>query len=221
MQVLYYIMLSLHIAGGTAALLLGLFIIIARKGTKLHRRAGRIYFWAMTAVCASALFMAVYKNIPFLLMIAVFSYYPAYNGYRRVRDKANFKSGLVDKIIYIISAVFCLGMVVYSLMTMNIVLGVFTLLFVSVLRLDFAQYMKRGAKPSKAYILSHIGSILGSYIAAVTAFVVVNYSGQIPELVLWLGPTIVGTPVISIYIARYARRLKGNTKSKHFVVTPA
>lgn len=201
-------MLALHIAGGTIALLLGLFIIIARKGTNLHRLTGRIYFWGITAVCITALYMAFYKNIPFLLMIAVFSYYPVYNGFRRIREKNRFQSRFADKIIYSLSLLFCAGMAVYSVLERELILGVFTVLFFVALRTDFALYLRNATPPRGTYLLSHVGSMLGSYIAAVTAFFVVNFSEQVPGLLLWLGPTIVGTPLISFYIYRYSKRMK-------------
>jgi hypothetical protein len=160
----------------------------------------------MTAVCGSAVFMAFYKNIPFLLLIAIFSYYPTYNGYRRIRDKALFRPMITDKLVYGISGLFSIGMAIYSIAFSNIIMGVFTVIFIAGLARDLKLYTQK-AKPIKTYLLSHIGNMLGSYIAAVTAFVVVNYSGHISPLILWLGPTVIGSPLIAIYITRHAKKM--------------
>jgi uncharacterized membrane protein len=50
---------ALHIAGGTLALLAGIVAIGARKGARLHRRAGIIFMLAMVAMAASADVLAV------------------------------------------------------------------------------------------------------------------------------------------------------------------
>jgi hypothetical protein len=50
---------------------------------------------------------------------------------------------------------------------------------------------------------THIGSMGGSYVAAVTAFVVVNI--QLPQYgwVLWVLPTAIGTAIIAQTIRKY------------------
>ena len=50
-----------------------------------------------------------------------------------------------------------------------------------------------------------MSGMLGSYIAAVSAFSVVNF-GFLPIAVRWLWPTIVGTPLIALWISYYRGR---------------
>lgn len=54
-----------------------------------------------------------------------------------------------------------------------------------------------GPKETMYWLKKHIGNMLGSYIGAITAFVV-NQSEYIPlpPIVLWLGPTVVIVPMI-------------------------
>ncbi len=47
--------------------------------------------------------------------------------------------------------------------------------------------------------------MIGSYIAAVTAFSVVNFY-FLPTTLRWLWPTMIGTPAIAIWISYYKRR---------------
>jgi hypothetical protein len=55
----------------------------------------------------------------------------------------------------------------------------------------------------KGWLPHHIAGMGGSYIALVTALLVVNAGGA--NLVVWLLPTIVGTPLIALAVARASR----------------
>ena len=55
--------------------------ILIVKGGLWQRRWGKIYFWAMAVVAASALAMTLLKPNVFLLMIALFAFYLAFRGY--------------------------------------------------------------------------------------------------------------------------------------------
>ncbi len=47
------------------------------------------------------------------------------------------------------------------------------------------------------WLLGHIGGMLGSYIGALTAFLVNNGNHiPLPPIVLWLGPTVIFVPMI-------------------------
>jgi hypothetical protein len=58
------------------------------------------------------------------------------------------------------------------------------------------------------WVGSHIGGMLGSYIGIVTAAIVVNVPkvpilNELPILLFWLLPTIIGTPLIFIVGKKY------------------
>lgn len=52
--------LYLHFLVGSIALLNGALAISSQKGRQLHRKAGSIYFWAMTLVFITGIIMADY-----------------------------------------------------------------------------------------------------------------------------------------------------------------
>ena len=54
------------------------------KGGKQHRRWGKIYFWMMACVAATALVLGFYRPILFLALLAIFSFYLAFSGYRQI-----------------------------------------------------------------------------------------------------------------------------------------
>jgi hypothetical protein len=62
----------------------------------------------------------------------------------------------------------------------------------------------RGPINGKVRIARHLGRMLGGTIATITAAGVVNL-GFLPDLVVWLGPTALITPVIFWWTARVTR----------------
>jgi uncharacterized membrane protein len=76
------VLLSLHIAGGFTALVAGARAMLTRKGERYHLRSGRIYFWGMAVVAATALPLAILGSNIFLLAVAILSFYLAFSGYR-------------------------------------------------------------------------------------------------------------------------------------------
>src|SRR5580698_11530883 len=83
--------LAVHIAAGSGAFVLAPLALVTAKGGKAHRLWGKIYFWCMTVVAVTALVMAVYLPILFLALVAIFSFYAAFVGYRVLSQKAAYK----------------------------------------------------------------------------------------------------------------------------------
>jgi hypothetical protein len=75
--------LMVHIALGTAGLVLGVVAMTARKLVGVHTRAGEAYHWVMLGVCMSAGTLAIldWQRIWWFLPIAVGSYAFALLGY--------------------------------------------------------------------------------------------------------------------------------------------
>ncbi|NGP46870.1 DUF2306 domain-containing protein [Bacillaceae bacterium SIJ1] len=69
------------------------------------------------------------------------------------------------------------------------------------------------AKVRKKYWLrSHIGGMLGSYIGVVTATIVVNVPkipvlNDLPPLLFWFLPTLIGTPLIFNVVKKYTLQM--------------
>ncbi|UTR10057.1 DUF2306 domain-containing protein [Evansella sp. LMS18] len=87
-------------------------------------------------------------------------------------------------------------------------IGVFSY---SLVLLGYAASKKRW----KNWLGSHIGGMLGSYIGIVTATIVVNISkvpllNELPILLFWLLPSIIGTPVIFLTGRKYKPKKKLN-----------
>lgn len=204
-------MLVLHIAGGTIALISGLVAMLTAKGSKPHRLAGKIYFGGMTAVFIGAVITALGHHKDFLLMIGFFSYYLTVRGYRVLFLKKlnqGQKPVLVDWVIISVSAIFVLALFGWGIwaLTLGSGMGITGIVFGAIGSVFLFQDVRNFVSPPKEKMhwwFTHIGSMAGSYISAVTAFVVVNF--QLPQYnwVLWVLPTAVGSVLIARTIRKY------------------
>ena len=103
-------LLAVHIAAGGAAFLLAPVALATAKGGKQHKRWGMVYLWAMGVVAVTALPMALYRPVLFLALVAIFSFYLAFSGYRVLRLKDLARGGEarpVDWIAGVITFVAC------------------------------------------------------------------------------------------------------------------
>ena len=120
MQFFLKTLLVLHIFTGFLALLFGFIAIIVKKGGKVHRLVGKIFFFSMLGVTASALLISLIKKNQFLLFIAIFSFYQNYMGYRALKEKS-LEPLPIDWLVLIVGSVNAL----FMLCSFNIVLMVF------------------------------------------------------------------------------------------------
>src|ERR1700691_3057497 len=85
------VLLGLHILCGVVAFVCAPVALTTAKGGKVHRRWGKIYFWAMSGVAVTALILSFALPVFFLAMVAVFSFYSAFAAYRILYLKDMYK----------------------------------------------------------------------------------------------------------------------------------
>src|SRR5499433_750350 len=98
--------LWIHVLAGSLALVVAPLALLTAKGGTTHRRWGKVYFWAMAVVAASALVVGYWRSILFLELVAIFSFYAALSGYRalfRKRPELGQRAGLLDWIAALIT----------------------------------------------------------------------------------------------------------------------
>jgi uncharacterized membrane protein len=207
-----------HIACGFTAFFVAPVVLSLVKGGKQHRRWGRVYFWLMAAVAATALVLSLYRPVLFLTLVAVFSFYMAFSGYRvlfRKRPEQGEKARMIDwtgAILMLAAGVLLivLGIVkptpLWARLSLVAMAFGITGLFFGVR--DIQSFL-RTPKDKNFWWYDHMGGMIGSYIAAVSAFSVVNFR-FLPPVVRWLWPSAIGIPAILIWIRYY--RLKFNGK---------
>ncbi len=214
---LFKILLALHIAGGAVSLLLGLYVLLAKKGGKSHILIGKIYFTAMLVSALVALPLSYLHPNYFLFIIGVFTSYMLLTGRRAVNKKTVQDVHFADWLLSLLMLFFGLGFIGYGIYnlyyensfgTVMLVFGFISLFFV------FQDYINFKGKSliKNNWLTTHIQRMTASYIASVTAFLVVNNT-ILPGILAWLLPTISFTPLIFIWTKKY--------KGKKSLVAPA
>lgn len=212
MTQLFNILLFLHISSGMIAFVAAPIAMSVAKGGNNHRQFGKIFFYCMNVLCPSAFAMSIMHANMFLFMIAGFSYYLVLSGYRWLNKKGITGIKNITKADYsllILAALFntsLLGFAIYSIYQntsnpfgyISFVFGLIGLLFV---RSNYKQFSSEST-PKYAWVLNHIGGMVGGYVATVSAFSVVNFH-FLPEIVRWLWASVIGVPLIFYWIRKY------------------
>ena len=213
--------LSIHIAAGATSFLLAPVALATAKGGKAHRRWGMVYLWAMGVVACTALPMALYRPVLFLALVAIFSFYAAWSGYRATKLKDLVRGGSAQPIDWAAGVfTFCssaalAGLAVFKPAAVQH-MGIVAILFgILGMRLAVGELWKFVHKPKEKMFwwYTHLGNMIASYIAAWTAFSVTTLP-QIfgRSIFLWLWPTMVGVPAIILTTGYYKRRFTPRAK---------
>jgi uncharacterized membrane protein len=220
------VVLVVHIAAGSAALLSMFVPMLTRKGATLHRRAGWVFVSGMAIVSITAVILAVGRILSdpgpqarsfaiFLFYIAILTAAGVSTGVRVLRRRHG-APGWWDLGISSLLVAMALGMAVAALLWQ-------TWLFAGFAAIGLASggnqlaYWLRGRTHHMHWWFEHMGSMLGSCIAATTAFLVVNadrMGTSDRSLLVWLAPTLVGAPAIAVWTAYYRRRFASGAAAR-------
>ena len=205
----YTLLLVVHIAVGTLGTVGGVVAMLTRKGSLWHRRAGRVFAVSMLAIIGLALVMSVMRPNAFLFMVGLFSAYLVAVGWRA----AVVRDGRPRRLDWTIAwSMAGAGLVMIGWGVAGMVTGasypapvliVFGLIGGAFALGDLRLFRAGGARGVDR-IARHLGHMTGGFIAALTAVLVVN-GGALPDLVRWLAPTVLLTPVIVTWRVRLAR----------------
>jgi hypothetical protein len=167
-------------------------------------------------VALTAVVMSFIRSGLFFLLVALFSFYLALTGYRVLyRKTAQQRPGKADWGATSAMLAGSLGLIAYGVYLMltssfGIVAIVFGVIGLLLAVADVRDFLHHPAD-KMAWWYSHMTRMLSAYIAAVTAFSVVNFK-FLPSLPRWLWPTVVGTAGIVIW-TRYYRRKFGERRA--------
>lgn len=199
------------------ALLTGAGSIIVRNKVKIHKKFGIVYFYAMTIVFITAIYISAYKSNVFLFCVAFFTYYSCLTAYRALRLKKLHLDQKPTKFDWIIEGFFgfmhvCFVLVAaITLIKGNITFGIISLVF-GVLGLrgnwDTIKRLRGKLTYRNYWLLAHIGGMCGSYIGAFTAFFVNNNNRffHLPDVVAWLGPAVFIVPLIIYEVNKHKNK---------------
>ncbi len=216
-DVLSYLVLfltALHVGVGVLCLGLGPGVLLVRKGGTEHRRRGRLFLRLMAAMAVSAVLLIVIRFNSFFFVLAVFSFYLAFSGYRVLWRKRPEQGDCARPLDWAGACLAVLvsaggiaanstGMLHGDPLFVGTILG--GTLLVSVYDLHrFARPLSRLQRPM-LWFFEHMGKLLGSYIAVVAAFsaTVLTF---IPTPLRQLWPMLVGMPLMIALIVKYRRK---------------
>ena len=204
--------LYVHIAAGFLALITGLVPMFAKKGGKAHILWGTVYFWAMFVVALTALLrFQMQMRLIFLAAIAIFSFYNTFTGVRLIQRKDSQRPSWLDYFASILAMMCAFAMFYFAFLGfqkgdrfLSILFLVFGMAVFRISLEDLRVFMGRKViddegKPIQIryWFQNHISRMGGSYIATVTAFLVVNNPPYIPGLVVWIAPGVIGGIIIT------------------------
>lgn len=208
LELVIRVTLFVHVAAGIVSLIAALIAASNQKGSKWHRQIGMVFFWGMLVIGVTAIPVTFIRTNPFLFFIALFSFYMAFAGYRR--GHARYKPQGIDLIAAIAMILVAAVMIAYgfSLVVAGTGIG-WALASFGGLGLAFGivdTIDTRRSRTRLEKVQVHLSRMLGGTIATVTAVLVQQVAplvqSQWAQVALWLGPTIVLTPLIVVWQIR-------------------
>ena len=174
LHMLTMLAMGLHIAGGFVGLVSGVVAISVRKGGRLHRRAGNIFFVSMMVMALFALYLGfVIPGQLVNVFISLFASYLLVTAWMTVRRKDG-RSGLIEKAAMLVSL--CLS-APFVLLSVQLALGL--------------QPFFESAVPLK-----------GPVVIAIFSFTLVIVTAAVSDVKVVVKGGISGTPRISRHLWR-------------------
>ena len=205
------IFIYIHAFFGGLGLISGLGSILVKKGSKPHKKLGKLFSVGMitsSLISIPISWLPNHQNI-FLFLIGLFTIYLVISGNQILTFKLTTKkqSKPIDKIIsgsmFIVSTIMVLfGAYGFVKGNSSSLLFIFFGSFGFSLTLRDFLYYKNLAKTNHGWLSNHIAKMMGAYIASVTAFIVAGLG--INSVISWISPTILGT----IYIIYWRKKLE-------------
>jgi hypothetical protein len=153
--------------------------------------------------------LAVMHPNRFLFIVGIFTLYMnltarIYLKFKRVGSEINFIDS-IPTIGMLLAAIFFVIDGVRTVTEDSFGWVLLSFAFIS-LRFVLADYMffKGKSNFSNQWLLSHLQRMIGTYIASITAFLVVNIDFK-PAFVIWLAPTVILVPLIIYWSRKYGK----------------
>ena len=198
-------LIFIHAGFGGIALVSGGISLLTKKGNSLHKKSGKVFFYTMLISVLMSLVIAVMPNhkSSFLFCIGLFSSYFIIGGYRSLKFKKKDISIRLDNMLayaIIVTGIIMVGYPILLEDSINVVLMVFGIIALIFGIIDLL-ILKNKNKLRKNWLKIHLSKMISGYVAATTAFVVVNQ--WISGVWAWFTPGIFGT----IYMIYWLKKL--------------
>jgi uncharacterized membrane protein len=224
---LFHFLVLVHVAAAALALAVLWLPMVANKGGRTHRRAGRVYVWAMGIVVATSFPLNAHRLLTgdagqrrralFLLYVGLLGATSLWMGLRALADKQRAGAhrdardlGLPVALVAAGVAVLVYGLrlgapLLYGFAPVGILVGAGQL-----------HYWLRPPRERMHWWLQHMGGMIASGIVSLTAFLVSNAPRlHLPRwsIWVWLSPTLVGVPCLWLWQRYYRHRFAADQAS--------
>lgn len=196
---------------------MGYSALIVKRGSPRHKKLGRIYVYAMSAVVVTAYMMAILKPNAFLFGIAIFTTYFIYTGWSSVggRWKTYAKQDRLAAYGFFLTATACLAILGYVKIskaefadTFFTTALIFSIIAIAISLQDIWR-LKGEPLTRTERIVKHLISMCAGLIATTTAVMVtlISYIPIIPPIFAWIGSSVVISPLIFYWV----RQMRAST----------
>ncbi|PSQ19265.1 hypothetical protein BRD00_03245 [Halobacteriales archaeon QS_8_69_26] len=202
--------LGVHVAAGVVAVLAGVVALVTTKGGHRHRRAGRVFVGSMAVVVGTVPPLLAFDPTPFrafLTLVAVFSGYLAFSGYRALsRRRPDRGAAAVDWAAAVGVVLACLALGGWGVVRLldgdgfGVVMAVFGGIGIGFGGLDLRAFGASDRGGSRT--VAHLQRMIGAFIATVSAVSAVNLTDAL-GVAAWLWPTVVLVPLIVYWSRKY------------------
>ncbi|MEO6172398.1 MAG: hypothetical protein ABIP02_04715 [Arenimonas sp.] len=212
----------LHAVVGTTALVTFWIAGMSKKGSPIHKTAGKVYLLAMVGILLSAFPMATFITMSgkpviggFLLYLLVITTTGVWNSWRSIRDKRDWKryTGSIFKILMVmnlLSGLAIAGTGLFVAEHMQMVITSFSL--IGILS-AYRMYKFQAAAPTdpRWWMREHLTAMIGNGVATHIAFMQIGlpkilpmFSGPVLVNISWMGPLLIAVVAGTYLTKKYA-----------------
>lgn len=195
-----YIILSIHIISGVLALGSGFYAIVSKKRRGTHSKSGNLYFYSMLISAVTAVLLSTLQFQAFLFAIALFTLYLIIGGKMAIliRRRPRFTQYWKYYVSFGLLTSVAMALIALNLLSVQLSIAIILFVFAGIqAAFSIVDLFFNPGKNAKKLIFQHINKMGGGYIATCTAFIVVNIH-FLPEYITWLGPTLIGSILITM-----------------------
>ncbi len=200
--------IGIHVLAGTAALLVGILALLARKRVGRHTQYGRYFVWLLGLVVTTAVLgFILFRSNSFLLMLTLLAGYVGYAGYRttQLRERRTSTRDVTVALTALVAGVAYFAWLRQSSGNWSTSVVYSTLAaLVLVTSYDIIKHVWFHQRLKRWWLYEHLYKMVSAYSAILSAFTGTVFPNYKPYS--QLGPTVICLWVMVYFIVRTLRQ---------------